>query len=80
MERLGAVARLEEERATLGRLRELVPERARLAGEDQRGQQAQPVAHGSERLRVRPLGLLQRGEPVPGGGRPGWVGHGHRPV
>ena len=62
MERLGAVARLEQERAALGGLAELVPEGARLAGEDQRRQQAQPLAHGLERGRVRPVGLLQRRE------------------
>ena len=77
MERLGAVARLEQERAALGGLAELVPERARLAGEDQRRQPAEALADGLERGRVGPLGLLQRRKLVPGGGRPGRVGHCH---
>ena len=77
VERLGAVARLEQERPALGGLAELVPERPRLAGEDQRRQPAEPLADRLERSRVGPVGLLQRRKLVPGGGRPGRIGHCH---
>ena len=61
-ERLGAVARLEEEGAPLDRLAERAPQRPRLAGEDERRQLAQPLAHGLDGSGVGPVGLLQRGQ------------------
>ena len=79
VERLGAVTRLEQEGAAVGCFTEGLPEGACLAREDQGRQRLKPFANGGERCRVRPLGLLERREPVPGGGRPGGVGHGHRP-
>ena len=77
-ERLGAVARLEQERPPFSGLAEGVAKRSRLTGEDQRGQLAQPIAHGLDGVRLRPVGLLERRVGTPRRGRPGGVGHGHR--
>ena len=68
VERLGAVARLEHEAASLADRGERVGEAARLAGEDQRRHRAQLGEGGIELEGVGPLGLL-RGDmfvPAPG--------------
>ena len=73
VERLGAVARLEQERAARGDLGERGPNLARLAGEDERrlGVQAAPDLCGA-RL-VGPLRLLERLAVPPGGRGPGGI-------
>ena len=70
-ERLGAVARLEEERPALGGLAERPQERARLAREDERRQLLEPLAHRLDGRRIGPVGLLQRGQRAPGRRSPG---------
>ena len=70
-EGLGTVPRLEEERATLDRLCQRALERPRLAGEDERRQLPQALAHGVDGARVRPVGLLQGRQRAPRGRRPG---------
>jgi hypothetical protein len=75
-ERLGAVPRLEKEGAALDGLAERALERPRLAGEDERRQLAQALAHLVHRGGVGPAGLLQRWERPPRGRRPG-LGQGH---
>ena len=60
MERLGAVARLEQERPPGGDLGERARSCARLAGEDERRQRVQRARPPSTAARVGPLGLLQR--------------------
>ena len=60
LERLGAIARLEDERAALGGLAERGAQCPRLTGEDERRQLAEPGPHGLERGRIGPLRLLER--------------------
>ena len=76
LERLGAVARLEQERAALGDVRERVAERAGLAGEDERRHSGELAEGMLRRRRVGPGGLMARLEGAPGGRRPGGSGHG----
>jgi hypothetical protein len=71
VERLGAVARLEQERLPRDDAREVVAQPPRLAGEDERRASLQPLDGRVRARRVRPLGLLQRGALPPGGRRPG---------
>ena len=70
VERLGAVARLQEERAALRDLGELVGEPARLAGEDERGERAEPRLGALQLLGVGPRRLLGGGALAPRPGRP----------
>ena len=59
VERLDAIARLEEERPSLGYLAERREQRPGLTGEDERRQALQALADGRERVRVGPLRLLR---------------------
>ena len=59
VERLDAIARLEEERPPLGIPRRAPEQSPRLTGEDERRQAPQALADGRERVRVGPLGLLR---------------------
>ena len=68
MERLGAVARLEQERAAGGDLAERGLDLARLAGEDERRQRVQLARDRLEACVVQPLRLLE-GFALPPGGR-----------
>ena len=77
VERLGAVARLEQERAPRGDLGERVAQRARLAREHERRHAAQLLARQLGACGVRPHGLLQRLVRAPRGGCPGGFGDGH---
>ena len=76
-ERLRAVSGLEEERASLDRLAERALERPRLAGEHERRQLPQALAHLVDRGGVRPAGLLQRRQRPPCRRCPG-LGEGHQ--
>ena len=71
VERLDAVPRLEQERAALDHLREVVAQVARLAGEDERRAPLQALERGGRGGGIGPLRLLERREVAPGGGRPG---------
>ncbi len=75
-ERLGAVPCLEEECPALAGLAQRALQSPRLAGEDQWRELPQAIAHLVHHGRVRPAGLLQRGERPPRGRRPG-LGQGH---
>ena len=66
VERLGAVARLEQERATVGDLAEGLGEVAGLAGEHERRERGQLLEHRVERCVVGPRRLLGRGAIAPG--------------
>jgi hypothetical protein len=77
VERLGAVARLEEERAPCRDLAERGANLARLAGEDERRQRVQRPLHLGDGGLVGPLRLLARGPSAPRRRRPGGVEHGH---
>ena len=70
VERLGAVARLEEEGSAGGHLGERRTKLARLAGEDERRHGREFSAHGLGPLLARPLGLVERGIRAPGRRRP----------
>ena len=59
MERLDAVACLEEERPPLGYLAERREQGSSLAGEDERRQALQALADGRERVGVGPFRLLR---------------------
>ena len=64
VERLDAIAGLQEERASLAYLAERREQRPRLTREDERRQALQPLAHGRERVEVGPFRLL-RGRAAP---------------
>ena len=70
VERLGAVARLEQERAAGGDLGERASHLARLAGEDERRQGVQALPHAVRGGVIRPDRLLERFEVPPGGRGP----------
>ena len=78
MERLGAVARLEQERAPGRDLGERGLQLARLAGEDERRQRLQALDAALGARGVGPLRLLERRNVPPGGRGPGGIEHGHR--
>ena len=73
VERLGAVAGLEQERAARGDLGERVAHLARLAGEDERRQRVQAPNHAVCGVGVRPLRLLERLAFPPGRRGPGGI-------
>ena len=64
-ERLRAVACLEEEGPAFGRLAERPQEGARLAREDEWWKLLETLAHRLDGGRIRPVGLLQRGQRAP---------------
>ena len=78
VERLGAFARLEQERAALGGLGEHGAQLARLAGENERRHDRKPGPRGFGPLLARPLRLVERLMRPPRGGRPGSLGNCHR--
>ena len=69
-ERLGAVTGLEQEGVAVGHVAELRSEVARLAGEHEGRERAQPRLRLLEGVRVGPLRLLRGGELAPGRGAP----------
>ena len=70
LERLGAVAGLEEERVAGGDLGERGLQRPGLAGEDERGIAGDGLQRPVQLVGVRPLGLLPGRMVLPGGRRP----------
>ena len=79
VERLGAVAGLEQERPALDHVREPVEQASGLAGEDERRHPADLGADLFQPRLVGPVGLLERREAAPRRRRPGCGGHGHFP-
>jgi hypothetical protein len=70
VEGLGAVTRLEQERASGGYFGERSAKLTSLAGEDERRHRREFSARGLGPLLARPLGLMERGIRAPGGRRP----------
>ncbi|CAM5289178.1 hypothetical protein SRIMM317S_06496 [Streptomyces rimosus subsp. rimosus] len=66
VERLRAVAALEEERLTPGDRSQALAQLVALAGEDERRIGLQLGDHIAQSLLVRPFGLLRRGQVSPG--------------
>ena len=71
VERLGAVARLEQERLAPGHLAGRRAQASGLAGEDERRHAGKGFQGLLERVGVRPLGLLHRGTVTPRAWSPG---------
>ena len=77
VERLGAVARLQQEGAPGRHLRQRLLQPPGLAGEHQRRHRGEPLARRLDGGRVGPVRLMERRTLAPGGRRPGWLGGCH---
>ena len=73
MERLGAVARLEQERAPCRDVCKCALHLPRLAGEDERRERVETLPDARYRVCVWPLGLLERLSLPPGRRGPGRI-------
>jgi hypothetical protein len=79
VERLGAIARLKNERASVGDLGERPAKGPRLAREDQRWELRETRPERLRLVRARPLRLLRDGQLAPRRRRPSRLADGHAP-